>query len=106
MLTCSRSARGLRRELAPKGIRVTVLCPGPVLTRFQARAGVHNGHYPPGFVRTVDQVARAGYEGLMRGRRVVVPGLQNKVIPWLPRLLPRSMLAERVYARLGTWEDA
>ena len=99
-------SEGLRRELAPKGVRVTVLCPGPVLTGFQARAGVCNQHYPRGFVRTADQVARAGYQGLMRGRRVVVPGLQNKIVPWLPRLLPRGMLAERVYARLRTWDDA
>ena len=47
--------------------------PGPVLTGFQARAGVNGVHYPPGFLRTPDQVARAGYDGLMRGRRVVVP---------------------------------
>ena len=30
----------LRAELAPRGVRVTVLCPGPVPTEFQARAGV------------------------------------------------------------------
>ena len=99
-------SEGLRRELAPKGIRVTVLCPGPVLTGFQARAGVNGVHYPRGFLRPADQVARAGYNGLMRGRRVVVPGLQNKIVPWLPRLLPRGMLANRVYAKLRTWDDA
>jgi short-subunit dehydrogenase len=99
-------SEGLRRELAPKGIRVTVLAPGPVLTGFQARAGVNGVHYPRGFLRTADQVARAGYDGLMRGRRVVVPGLQNKIVPWLPRLLPRGMLADRVYAKLRTWDDA
>jgi short-subunit dehydrogenase len=98
-------SEGLRRELAPKGIRVTALCPGPVLTGFQARAGVNGVHYPRGFLRTADQVARAGYDGLMRGRRVVVPGVPNKIVPWLPRLLPRGMLAERVYAKLRTWDD-
>ena len=97
---------GLRRELAPKGIRVTALCPGPVQTGFQARAGVNGVHYPRGFLCTADQVARAGYDGLMRGRRVVVPGLHNKIVPWLPRLLPRGMLANQVYARLRTWDDA
>ena len=30
----------LARELEPKGVRVTALCPGPVLTEFQMRAGV------------------------------------------------------------------
>jgi short-subunit dehydrogenase len=99
-------SEGLRRELAPKGIRVTALCPGPVQTGFQARAGVTGVHYPRGFLQTADQVATAGYDGLMRGRRIVVPGLYNKIIPWLPRFLPRGMLANRVYARMRTWDDA
>jgi short-subunit dehydrogenase len=98
-------SEGLRRELRPKGIRVTLLCPGPVPTGFQARAGVDTGHYPPGFMRSAQDVAQQGYDGLMKGRAVVVPGLQNKIVPWLPRFLPRSMLADSVYKRLRTWND-
>jgi short-subunit dehydrogenase len=97
---------GLRRELKPKGIRVTALCPGPVPTEFQARAGIHDVHYPRGFDRTAEEVARQGYRALMRGRAVVVPGMQNKLIPWLPRVLPRSFIASMVYGRLRRWEDA
>ena len=33
-------SEALHRELAPKSVRVTVLCPGPVPTEFQARAGI------------------------------------------------------------------
>jgi len=96
---------GLRRELKPKGIRVTALCPGPVPTEFQARAGINDVHYPRGFDRSAEQVARQGYAGLMRGKAVVVPGMHNKVVPWLPRVLPRSFIAEMVYGRLRRWED-
>src|SRR6202008_2644453 len=88
---------GLRRELKPKGIRVTALCPGPVPTEFQARAGIHDVHYPRGFDRSAEDVARQGYAGLMRGKPVIVPGLHNKLIPWLPRFLPRSFIADMVY---------
>jgi uncharacterized protein len=97
---------GLRRELKPKGIRVTALCPGPVPTEFQARAGIHDVHYPRGFDRSAEEVARQGYRGLMRGKSVVVPGLHNKIVPWLPRFLPRSFIASQVYGRLRRWEDA
>jgi short-subunit dehydrogenase len=97
---------GLRRELQPKGIRVTALCPGPVPTEFQARAGIHDVHYPRGFDRSAEEVARQGYLGLMRGRSVVVPGMQNKLVPWLPRFLPRGFIASMVYGRLRRWEDA
>jgi len=97
---------GLRRELQPKGVRVTALCPGPVPTEFQARAGILDVHYPRGFDRPAEDVARDGYKGLMRNRAVVVPGLHNKLVPWLPRFLPRNILASLVYGRLRRWEDA
>ena len=51
------------------------------------------------------EVAQAGYKGLMQGRRVVVPGLHNKIVPLLPRFMPRGMLASQVYARLRNWDD-
>jgi len=97
---------GLRRELKPKGIRVTALCPGPVPTEFQARAGILDVHYPRGFDRSAEDVAEQGYRGLMRGRAVVVPGMHNKLVPWLPRFLPRGFIATMVYGRLRRWEDA
>ena len=99
-------SEGLRRELRPKGIRVTALCPGPVPTEFQARAGIMDVHYPRGFDRSAEDVARQGYRGLMRGRGVVVPGAHNKLVPWLPRFLPRAFIAEQVYRRLRRWEDS
>jgi short-subunit dehydrogenase len=98
-------SEGLRRELRPKGIRVTVLCPGPVPTEFQARAGITDVHYPRGFDRSADEVAKQGYIGLMRGRGIVVPGAHNKLVPLLPRFLPRGFIANMVYKRLRRWDD-
>jgi short-subunit dehydrogenase len=98
-------SEGLRRELRPKGIRVTALCPGPVPTEFQARAGIMDVHYPRGFEQCAADVALLGYRGLMRGRGVVVPGAHNKLVPLLPRFLPRGFIAEMVYRRLRRWDD-
>jgi short-subunit dehydrogenase len=42
--------------------------------------------------RSAEQVARAGYDGLMRGRRLIVPGWQNWLVTRLPRLLPRALV--------------
>src|SRR5262249_40624358 len=33
-------SEALRRELKPRGVKVTCICPGPVPTEFQARAGL------------------------------------------------------------------
>lgn len=84
----------LHAELAPQGVKVTVLCPGPVPTAFQARAGLAD--MPNILARSPEQVAHEGYHGLMAGKRLVVPGLPNKVMTFLPRLLPRSFMLKMI----------
>jgi short-subunit dehydrogenase len=85
-------SEALHRELKPRGVRVTALCPGPVPTEFQARAGFVRDHAPRLLMRTAEQVARDGYRGLLAGRRVVVPGLPNKVVVGLLRYVPRGIV--------------
>ena len=86
----------LRAELGPHGVRVTVLCPGPVPTEFQDRAG-----FKPGFDSAVlnvpaADVARAAYRGLMDNKRAVLPGFGIKVVPLMLRLFPRGFILAAV----------
>ena len=94
-------SEALHHELAPKGIRVCALCPGPVPTEFQARAGFANTRYSPLLTYSAARTAQLGYRGLMRGRRVVVPGLSNKGIKILAALLPHrvTLALHDVYQR-------
>ncbi|MGH6783903.1 MAG: SDR family NAD(P)-dependent oxidoreductase [Sphingomicrobium sp.] len=92
-------SEALHRELAPTGVRVTVLCPGPVPTEFQARAGMPDDGSSM-LAISAERVARAGYRGLMQGRRMVVPGLGNKAVVALSRLVPREIALGLVEARL------
>jgi short-subunit dehydrogenase len=46
--------------------------------------------------RSVEEVAQAGYDGLMHGRRLVVPGWQNWFVTRIPRLLPRGLALDLV----------
>jgi short-subunit dehydrogenase len=85
-------SEALNRELKRQGVRVTVLCPGPVPTEFQARAGVPNHVGPSLLERDAGFVAQAGYRGLMAGRRIVVPGWPNRVVTCLPRFMPRGLV--------------
>jgi short-subunit dehydrogenase len=73
-------------------VRVTVLCPGPVPTEFQARAGMSAAIFPRLLARSAERVADEGYRGLKAGRAVVVPGGSNKVVTVLTRLVPRGLL--------------
>jgi uncharacterized protein len=93
----------LHQELAPRGIRVTALCPGPVPTEFQARAGVPHARGPRMLTRAADEVASEGYRGFMEGHRVVVPGFGNRLVTVASRLVPRryllGVIARRQIAR-------
>jgi short-subunit dehydrogenase len=90
----------LHSELAPRGINVSVLCPGPVPTEFAKRAGVSGHSMAPGpLTRTADYVAEAGYRGLMEGRRTIVPGFINNLVTSLLRFVPRRLLLKVVDSR-------
>ena len=65
----------LHQEWAGRGIKVTALCPGPVPTEFQARAKLDLPNATKMIELPPDRVAQIGYDGLMRGQRVVVAGL-------------------------------
>ena len=90
-------SEALHEELREDGVTVTALCPGPVETEFQARA--ENEDAPIGGAESgllsvdwqgVEDVARAGYDGLHDGRAVVVTGTDLKLLSRLVPLLPRS----------------
>jgi short-subunit dehydrogenase len=89
----------LHAEFVPLGVRVTALCPGPVPTEFQERAGIPQEYAnPPLAACSPSYVARAGYRGLMAGRRRVVPGFVNKIVTEVPRFLPSGVLLKMMAA--------
>jgi short-subunit dehydrogenase len=90
-------AEGLWYELGPRGVDVVALCPGPVDTEGPRRTGVNPAKVP---VEMMDPrtVARAGLDALGRGP-VVVPGLTNRLLHLLVRLVPRR-LATAVSGRM------
>jgi short-subunit dehydrogenase len=86
----------LRQELAPQGVRVTVLCPGPVPSEFQERAGFEPGYDSSVLDVAAADVAREGYRGLMADKRAVLPGLGIKIVPLALRLVPRGFVLAAV----------
>jgi short-subunit dehydrogenase len=85
-------SEALSKELSGRGVTVTALCPGPTETGFQKAAGMERSRlFRRGLVMDAAAVARAGYRGLLRGKRVVVPGFKNRCMAqaasWAPRPL-------------------
>jgi short-subunit dehydrogenase len=85
-------SEALHAELKPRGVRVTALCPGPVLTEFQERAGIRDKTMPPLITKTAEQVAADGYRALLAGRRLIVPGFVNKLVTVITRMAPRGIV--------------
>lgn len=79
----------LAEELAGTGVTATALCPGPTTTEFQERAGFGDVPLLRGpLVWDAASVARIGWDGAKRGKRVVIPGLANRVLALGARLAP------------------
>jgi hypothetical protein len=87
-------SEALANELRGSGVTVTALCPGPTRSGFQQRARMEESRLVQGQMQIMeaDTVARAGYRGLMDNRTIVVPGLQNRVLAFGVRLLPRNLV--------------
>ena len=89
-------SEAMRAELAPRGVRVTVLCPGPVPSEFQQRAGFSPGLDSAILNVSAGDVAKCGYRGLMANKRAVLPGLGIKIVPLLLRMFPRAFILAAV----------
>lgn len=86
-------SEALASEVAGTGVTVTCLCPGPTRTGFQARAEMGESRLFRSFsVMDAETVARRGYEGMQAGRRLVVPGLMNKITAQSSRFFPRRIV--------------
>jgi uncharacterized protein len=81
-------------ELKGTGVAMTALCPGPVATEFVGAAGFKKSVDDlPSFIwSSADDVARAGIEGAVKGRRVVVPGVGNRVVALFGQHSPRWLV--------------
>ncbi|KRE33153.1 ketoacyl reductase [Mycobacterium sp. Soil538] len=95
-------SEAVHEGLRGTGVSCTALCPGPVPTEWWEVAG----EAPPGGPVQVSahDVAEAGIDGMITGRRIVVPGLLPKLTGLGGRFAPRALLLpalRRAAARRG-----
>lgn len=92
-------SEAIANELEGTGVTVTVLCPGPTATGFQSAANLE-GSRIVSLLRKADSlsVAKAGYEAVMAGKVLAVPGISNKIGALTPRLFPRAVIRKVVRA--------
>ncbi len=86
-------SQAIDEELRNTGVTVTCLCPGPTATFFAERAGMQNSLlFKWGGVASAEDVARYGYAATMRGDRLAIPGIKNKAMVQVGRLIPRAIV--------------
>jgi len=85
----------LRNELKDSGVTVTCLMPGPTDTEFFERADMTDTKVGQGKKDDPTDVARVGFEAMMRGDGDVVSGWKNKVQTTVANVMPAGMLAEQ-----------
>ncbi len=87
--------RAISKELKKSGSRVSVsaLCPGPVKTEFDSVAGVDFA----GVGISAKKAAKSGVNGMLRGRKTIVPGALMNVGCKLSGLVPDGILIAFAY---------
>jgi hypothetical protein len=86
-------SEALAEELRDTGVTVTALCPGPTATGFQEVAGLEDTLLFRGpLVMDAATGARIGWAGAKRGRRIVIPGLANRLLKETVRFSPRRLV--------------
>ena len=88
----------IAEELRNSGVTVTALCPGATRTEFQERAGLdlEARAFRGPWVADAASVARVGYQGMLRGKRLLVPGVFNKMMVAAARVASPVLLAKAV----------
>jgi hypothetical protein len=87
-------SEALWKEAEGTGVHVSCLCPGPTVSKFRERAGTGKTRLARnlGNAMASAPVARMGYRGWQKNRRVVVTGARNRMLAGLAPFLPRRTL--------------
>lgn len=92
-------SESLHEELAPRGVQVSVLCPGTTRSPFfdKARIAIEKAA-PPAMIMTPEAVAAATVAALERREVIIIPRWRNRLLSMSPRLGPRWLLRKVVGA--------
>lgn len=98
-------SRSLNARFRRRGLRVTALCPGLLVTEFHERMGEDHLPVLPAIAwADTARVAREGLRALYRGRSVLVSDWRYRLLTPFARVLPDRLL-ERVSTTSNSWHS-
>ena len=88
-------SEGVREELrkSKSKVSLSILCPGPVKTNFDNVAGVRFSLRG----KSSEEVARYAIKQLKRGKFYIVPGIDIKILRFISKVVPNSLVTRIVY---------
>ncbi len=90
-------SQALAKELEGSGVTVTALCPGATDTGFKSAANLEGSKLLAGRrIAAARDVARYGYRAMLKGKRIAVHGLLNRVLVFSVKLMPSSLVTDFV----------
>lgn len=91
----------LTSELKGTNVTASVICPGPTATGFESVADMENSKLFKNGVMNPEEVARIGYNGLMRKKMTIIPGLKNKIMAFMSHMTPSRKLLVYVASKIS-----
>lgn len=86
-------SEAIANEVKNTGVSITVLCPGPTKTNFQKTVNNTSSRNKIKLnMANAGAVASYGYDALKKNKTIAIPGIFNKFLAFLPRILPRNLV--------------
>lgn len=90
-------SEAINNELQDKNITVTALCPGPTESGFQEASAQKESKVIKGKqLPSAAEVAAFGYEAMLKGKAVAIPGFMNALMVKLVGIIPRRVVVKAI----------
>ncbi|MFP4548865.1 MAG: SDR family NAD(P)-dependent oxidoreductase [Fidelibacterota bacterium] len=91
-------SEAIAEEISNSDVTITTLCPGPTGTGFEDNAELgDSGLFKQTKIADAGEVAAYGINAMMKGKRLAVHGLMNKIMAFSNRLLPRKFILKTIH---------
>lgn len=80
-------------ELRGTGVTVSTLCPGPTASEFMEVSGMGAARMIKKWkLPTAQSVVNIAYDGMLKGKRLIIPGWINRLLVMSSRIFPTRMI--------------
>jgi short-subunit dehydrogenase len=86
-------SHALACELKRSGVTVSALCPGFTESDFHKNAEIDFKRASDMLRMPAERVAKTAYQGLMRHKQIIVPGLRNQLMVFLSKITTKNFQA-------------